>query len=175
MIMFYIKAGGQKREGIVKRIIYAVLAVAVVAGIIVASNGNEKESAVLTEQKPDTTTQQAEEQKKKEEEAKLAAENFMYTAQSGDSYSLMARKAVQSYLAETKTTLTNAQIIFAETNLTQLAKSPFLEVNQKVSIAKSTLKEWSEKARSLTKDQESLWNVYAQYANFDTSAVGVAK
>jgi hypothetical protein len=160
----------------VKRIIYAVLAIAVVAGIIVASNGNEKESAVLTEQKPDTTTaQQTEEQKKKEEEAKLAAENFIYTAQSGDSYSLMARKAVQSYLAETKTTLTNAQIIFAETNLTQLAKSPFLEVNQKVTIAKDTLKEWSEKARSLTKDQESLWNVYAQYANFDTSAVGVAK
>lgn len=159
-----------------KRIIYAVLAIAVVAGIIVASNGNEKESAVLTEQKPDTTTaQQTEEQKKKDEEAKLAAENFIYTAQSGDSYSLMARKAVQSYLAETKTTLTNAQIIFAETNLTQLAKSPFLEVNQKVTIAKSTLKEWSEKARSLTKDQESLWNVYAQYANFDTSAVGVAK
>lgn len=160
-----------------KRIIYAVLAIAAIAGLIAVTNNNEKESAVLTEQKPDTTTsQQTEEEKKKAEEAaKLAAENFTYVSQPGDSYSLMARKSIQNFAAENKLTLTNAQIIFAETNLTQLAQSPYLEIGQKVSVAKSTLKEWTEKAKALTKDQEARWNVYAQFANFNTSSVGVAK
>lgn len=159
-----------------KRIIYAVLAIAAVAGLIAITNNNEKESAVLSEQKPDAAAQQsAEEKKKTEEAAKLAAETFSYTSQPGDSYSLMARKSIQNFLAENKMTLTNAQILFAETNLTQLAKSPYLEVGQKVRVAKSTLKEWTEKAKNLTKEQEARWNVYAQYANFDTSRVGLNK
>lgn len=159
-----------------KRIIYAIIAIAAITGIIAATNNNENKSAILTETKPDTaSTEKAAEEQKKAEEAKLAAESFTYTAQPGDSYSVMARKAMQNYLSEANDTLSNAQIVFAETNLTQLAKSPYLEIGDKVTLAKSTLKEWTDKAKTLTTDQIANWNFYAQFANFDTSAVGVAK
>jgi hypothetical protein len=44
---------------------------------------------------------------------------YSYVAQSGDSYSLMARKAVQTYGLTSQTNLSQAQIIFAETSRTQ--------------------------------------------------------
>jgi hypothetical protein len=97
---------------------------------------------------------------------------FDYVAQPGDSYSLMARKAVQTYGIETSTNLSGAQIIFVETNLTQAAGSPVLNLGEKVSISRQLVSEWAEKAKSLTEEQQAAWQVYANNANFSTDAVG---
>jgi len=102
-------------------------------------------------------------------------ESFNYVAQPGDSYSLMARKAVQTYGIETSTNLSGAQIIFVETNLTKAAKSPSLKVGEKVSISRQMVSEWSEKAKSLTEAQQKAWQVYANHVNFNTNAVGEAR
>jgi len=103
------------------------------------------------------------------------AQSYDYIAQPGDSYSLMARKAAQTYGIETSTNLSGAQIIFVETNLTKAVKSPRLNLGEKVSISRQLVSEWSEKAKSLTETQQAAWQVYANYANFNTNAVGEAR
>lgn len=99
-------------------------------------------------------------------------QSFNYVAQPGDSYSLMARKAIQTYGIINKVNLSEAQIIFAETNITKLAGSPMLNIGQKVEIKQDLVKQWVDKAKELTKDQQAEWNVYAQHANFNTNHVG---
>lgn len=101
--------------------------------------------------------------------------NYNYVAQPGDAYTLMARKAIQTYGITSKVNLSPAQIIYAETNLTQKAGSPQLLVGQKVQINGDSVKQWVESAQKLSATQQASWNVYAANANFNTNAVGQAK
>lgn len=123
-------------------------------------------------------TQQAEQEQPAEQKQEQATEqntnSFSYVAQPGDSYSLMARKAIQTYGIINKVDLTQEQIIFAETNLTQDAGSPTLLKGQKVEIKESAIKEVISKAKKLTSQQQSAWSVYAKRANFNTDHVGQA-
>lgn len=99
-------------------------------------------------------------------------ETYTYTAQAGDSYSQFARKAVQTYGLSEKVKLSPAQIIFVETNLTQTASSPYLDLGQKASLAKSDVKAWVEKAKKLTDSEKTAWEAYVPYVNFDTKNIG---
>jgi hypothetical protein len=100
---------------------------------------------------------------------------YSYIAQPGDSYTKMARKAVQTYGLKNKINLSGAQIIFAETNLTKEAGSPLLDLNQKVEIKESAVHTWVDKAVQLTKTQQDRWNFYVQFVNFNTDNVGESK
>jgi hypothetical protein len=118
-----------------------------------------------------TTTEEAETQESEEQ----SSASYEYVAQSGDSYSLMARKAVQTYGLETSTNLSGAQIIFAETNLTKLAGSPLMTLGQNVSIDRAAVQEWVENAQELSDAQEQAWEVYVRGANFNTDNVGESR
>ncbi|EDK72395.1 hypothetical protein TM7_0480 [candidate division TM7 genomosp. GTL1] len=100
---------------------------------------------------------------------------YSYEAQGGDSYSLIARKAVQTYGKKHNVKLSGAQIVFAETNLTLTAGSPLLSKGQKVDVKESVVKSWVEKAGSLSKTAEAAWETYAQYADFNTDGIGEAR
>lgn len=106
------------------------------------------------------------------EDRPAASGSYDYVAQPGDSYSVLARKAVQTYGFEEKVNLSQAQIVAAETNLTLAANSPLLIQGQKVSISKATVQEWVEKAEALTAVQQALWQPYTVGVNFDTSNNG---
>lgn len=97
---------------------------------------------------------------------------YKYVAQRGDSYTLLARKAVQTYGIVNKVNLSEAQIVYAETLLTQEAGSPSVSTGQTVEIKEATVKSWVEKAEKLTDAQKTAWNYYAQFANFNTNNVG---
>lgn len=100
---------------------------------------------------------------------------YDYVAQTNDTYSQMARKAIQTYGVNNKVNLSKAEIIAAETNITIQAGSPFLNLGQKVSIKESVVKDWVSKAQKLTPEQEAAWNVYTVGVNFNTNAVGQSK
>lgn len=100
---------------------------------------------------------------------------YKYVAQKDDTYSQMARKAVQTYGINNKINLSKAKIIAAETNITQAAGSPFLLLGQKVEIKESVVKDAVTKAQKLTPAQEAAWNVYVPGVNFNTNAVGQDK
>lgn len=124
------------------------------------------------------TASAAEDDKKStnQSQSKAKAEDaYKYTAQSGDSFTLMARKAVQDYSKSNKSNLSQAQILFAETTLTQKAGSPYLEVGQAVSLKKADVKSAVDQAKKLTDAQKAAWQQYVAGVDFDTSAVGVAR
>lgn len=102
------------------------------------------------------------------------AVTYSYVAQPGDSYTHMARKAVQTYGKKFNIKLTRAQIIYVETNLMQKAGAPSLEIGQKVDVAEATVKQWVDSAQALTPAQEAAWAYYVQFVDFNTDAVGVA-
>lgn len=113
---------------------------------------------------------QADEKEEENKEDKPAAYN--YTAQAGDTYSQIARKAVQTYGLVNNVNLSQAQIVFAETNLTIAADSPLLNEGQAVSVQESAVKEWVEKAEKLTDEQKSAWAEYTVGVDFNTNNVG---
>lgn len=100
------------------------------------------------------------------------AETYTYVTQSGDSYSKLARKAIQTYGIQNKVKLSAAEIIAAETKLTQEAGSPMLTQGQKVTIEKSTVKKWADASLKLSAADEAKWQKYTVNVNFDTRSVG---
>jgi len=120
-----------------------------------AQNGDEEVTPSSSEQATDVT--------------------YSYVAQPGDSYTKLARKAVQTYGAKHNVNVSQAGIIFAETNLARQAGSPQLNISQKVDIKESVVKDWVDKATRLSDAQKAAWGHYIQFVNFDTSQVGEAK
>lgn len=125
-----------------------------------------------TEEATQTTQEETSETSEGENSEESTVNNYDYTTQAGDSYSLMARKAIQTYGVNNSVNLTGAQIIYAETNLTQIAGSPVLETGQQVSISEDLVSEWVDSAQALTEDQQAAWQPYTNSANFNTDAVG---
>ncbi len=98
---------------------------------------------------------------------------YKYVAQPSDSYTLMARKAVQTYGKKFNVKLSSPGIVFAETKLTKAADSPWLTVGQNVEINETSVKQAVDEAQKLTPEQESAWNYYVQFVgSFNTDGVG---
>lgn len=112
------------------------------------------------------------EQQKKEQKDTAKAVTYNYVAQPGDTYSEMARKAVQTYGKKYNVKLSLGQILFAETNLTQQAGSPYLEVGQNVVVQEADAKNWIQKAQKLDASTVALWNAYVPGVDFNTNDVG---
>ncbi len=157
-----------------KWLVVAGVAVIVLGSLLVV-NGNE---GVEVTTKDDKTMTQEEKKKndamvKKEEAMKMEREashgTNTYTAHSGDSYTVLARKAVQAYGKDADKNISRAQIVAAETFLTTEAGSPMLEVGQKVTLDKSDVASAVKKAQALTSAELAAWQVYVPYVNFDTN------
>jgi uncharacterized membrane protein len=137
-----------------------------------------QEEAETTEAVPVTTSEEATESTEEpapeetEEATSEESSTYNYVAQPGDSYSLMARKATQTYGINNSVNLSGAQIIFVETNLTNLAGSPELNLGQNVEISESVVSEWVQKAQELSEEQIAEWEVYVPGADFNTDSVG---
>lgn len=121
---------------------------------------------------PEPTTTQEESTEENSDQENTSS--FSYVAQPGDSYSLMARKAVQTYGINSSVNLSGAQIIYTETNLTNEAGSPVLVLGGNVSISEDSVEKWVNSAQELTDSQQAAWQVYVAGANFNTNDVGEA-
>lgn len=108
-------------------------------------------------------------------QAEKATDDYSYVAQAGDTYTQMARKAIQTYGINENVNLSQAKIIFAETNLTREAGSPELNRGAKVDIKKDTVKKWVEAAQKISGAQEALWAKYVPRANFSTDKIGESR
>lgn len=97
---------------------------------------------------------------------------YHYVAQAGDSYSKMARKAVQTYGIVNDVNLSLAEIIAAETRLTKNAGDPMLEIGQKVSFKQADVQAAVEYAQGLSDSAEDLWATYVPFVDFNTDSVG---
>lgn len=146
------------------KILQKLLLVAVLACGVIVLNGA-------------TATAQGSEENGQEQTETTEPENknnnsYDYRARSGDSYTVLARKAVQTYGIINSVELSPAQIIYAETNLTLEADSPLLDVGEKVSIDGNLVEAWVKKAQNLNPKAEKMWQPYVADVDFDTSNNG---
>lgn len=145
------------------------LLIAMIGLTSLASADDGEETAETQTTQAETTSETADESTAEESNT-----NFNYVAQPGDSYTEMARKAVQTYGINSGTNLSGAQIVFVETNLTQAAGSPKLTLGQNVTINEDDVKQLVTKAQTLTEAQTAAWQVYADNVDFNTDSVGQA-
>lgn len=153
--------------------IVALVAVAAFALASASNNNNNNDSAEEAEQ--NISIDGGESQDGQSENSEDSANEYSYTAQSGDSYIKMARKAVQAYDANNEIELSQAEIIAAETFITSDAGFPQLNLGQEVKFEGEVIKAAAEKAKALDDVSEARWAKYVPYVNFDTSSVGVAQ
>lgn len=146
----------------------------IIAGIIVVLLGvtlylgGDSDTKKADDNKSSTQTKAEKseaEQKAKEQAAKTG--QATYTAESGDSYTELARQTVTAYTTDAGVDLTAAQRIAAETYLTQDAEAPYLEIGDKVTINKSDVAAAVQKATSLSADEIAAWEVYVPYVVFE--------
>ena len=148
-----------------------VLAVPFFVGISAQAQENnqqQQQEGQNEEERQQEDQEQAEQQDQPDEN-----EVYQYVAQPGDSYTLMARKAVQTYGLTEDVRLSPAQIIFAETMLTQAAGLPQLNVGERVEITKSLVGDWVQNAQDLSPEALENWEYYVQFVeSFNTDNVG---
>ncbi len=97
---------------------------------------------------------------------------YAYVAQSGDSYTKMARKAVQTFGILNDVDLSQAQIIYVETKLTQEAGTPELNVGESVKVDETAVRAVIDMAKELDAATIAQWDYYVQFVDFNTDAVG---
>lgn len=91
-----------------------------------------------------------------------SAANYVYTAQSGDSYTELARASIIRYDLDTEDIdLNAAQVTAAETWVTQDAGSPAIDIGQEILVSKESVQKYAEKAASLSDEAKSRWQTYA--------------
>lgn len=148
----------------------AMLAFALLfGGAMILSNPAQAHAAEegQTEQKAESDDQSKEENADEKDK-----EVYRFVAQPGDTYTQMARKAVQIYGIENEVNLSEAQIIAAETNLTVNAGSPSLTVGQVVEINRSDVKTQATAASELSESEQAAWEAYNVGVDFNTNSVG---
>ena len=154
-------------------------AIALLGVIGLVANANMKaeqaRQAEASEQKSQdgTDTKKADKtpEDKKAAEA-VAASYYTYTARMGDSFTVLARKAVQKYSTDVKAGLSQAQIIAAESRLTQMAKWPELEIGEKVVLKNTDVKSVIDAVKKLSGTDLAAWAAYVPFVDFDTSKNG---
>lgn len=150
-------AGGYKNF-MIRKIISLTLLLAVVSVPLLGGSAGHASAATATTTAEPTTTS-----------VKTTTKNpYAYTAREGDSYSVLARKAVQTYGILNHVKLSPAQIVAAETFLTSQAGFPELNVGQAVTFNQADVKAAIKQAQALTPAQLAAWQVYVPYVDFDT-------
>ena len=97
---------------------------------------------------------------------------YSYTANSGDTYAQMVRKAVQTYGITTKKDIGTARIVAIETKASEQAGWPYLNEGQVVSFSDSLIKTWVDEAMNLPAADVAAWQTYVSSVNFDTRNIG---
>lgn len=85
-----------------------------------------------------------------------------FTVAAGESYTTLARKAVQAHDAE----LSKARVIAAETFLAQGAGEPAVDVGQEVEMKQSDIEAAVKKAKNLSDADIAAWRAYVPYVQF---------
>lgn len=96
-----------------------------------------------------------------------APKDYEYTTPAGCSLSLLTRRSLQLYdQSDSSLTLSEPQIIFAETNIVKRLGSRLLNINEKVTIEKSVVEEFAKQSQGLSAGSITAWERYAKRANF---------
>lgn len=135
----------------------------IVAGFLAAS--------IWLIQSPHASAQAADQQPTAPPQAAAAAP-YEFTAQQGNSMSVLARRAIQLYDEKSNDiALPEPCIIAAETHIVQTLGPRWLNLGEKFKIDESVVAEFARKANELTEPQRAAWKVYSDNADFTLTDV----
>lgn len=137
-------------------------------------NGTSAQSENVAQQNQEVDQEAVDSPAQAEKVQSAAPTNYQYVAQSGDSYSVLARKAVQTYGLINNVNLSLAQIVAAETSLTVTAGSPELSEGQTVKLDAAAVKSAVEAAQKIDAVEAAAWEAYVPSVDFNTNAYGQA-
>lgn len=104
------------------------------------------------------------------------APTYEYVTPRSCSLSLLARRSLQLHDSSSDDVkLSEAQIIYAETNLVRDLGGRWLEIGERVSIPADAVANYAEKSQSLNKAKIAAWQYYANQANFSISEIKPVK
>lgn len=92
--------------------------------------------------------------------------SYTFYAQKGESVSKLARKAIAQYLAETSTSLSAAQRLFIEVNLTNASNPVFLEIGESRSFSVDLVSDLVEQSKNLSQKSLNAWQRQANSVNY---------
>ncbi|MDX1766105.1 MAG: hypothetical protein R3313_04100 [Candidatus Saccharimonadales bacterium] len=119
----------------------------------------------------DTTADQTEQESVSEPVAEPTAslpESFDYVAEECNNLTLLVRKSLQIYDAQTEDVeLTSAQIIYAETNVTQKMGSFMLDIGDEVSVPRELVDEFATSSQDLSPGTLAAWDSYTPTVDFE--------
>lgn len=120
---------------------------------------------VLAEEKPSEPQQQT-------KTVVQPTVSYVYTTPPGCSLSLLARRSLQLYDRDkTDFSLSPEQAIYAETNIAKQLGDRWLNEGEKVTIDRSLIEDFARKSQALTTEQTTVWQFYAQQADFNVSYI----
>lgn len=97
---------------------------------------------------------------------------YDYETPKGGSLTLLARRSLQLYDKENESLqLTEAGVIYAETNIVNKIGRKPLETGERVSINKSDVEEFAKKSVELSPGLLARWEKYAKRANFNLNHI----
>lgn len=154
----------------------SVLALFVAFGAFAVTNLSPTTAIAQDSQEAPAEEQSQTEQQQEEQPQEESQESrYNYIAQPGDSYTKIARKAVQIYGYYENVSLSLAEIIAAETFLTSEAGFPLLNLGQEVILSEDAVKSAVEKAQNLDESAKARWERYVPYVDFNTDNVGESR
>lgn len=157
-----------------------LLAIGLIVGLASQNENNPASPEANTSEQTDASDKNSttNPETKKEEpnnqpaRSESSTASYTYIAQPGDAYAYLARKAVQSYGIVNKVSLSQAQIVAAETRLSAQAGFPELNEGQQITLNPADVKAAVEAARKLTIEQQAGWQAYVPEVDFNTDSNG---
>jgi len=125
-----------------------------------AHDGEDHSSMEHTEAKASST------------DTKSSSKVYSYTAQSGDAYTQLVRKAVQTYGIKNDKQIGAARIVAIETQASERAGWPELNQGEVVSFDEALIKTWVDAAMKLSDSDVAAWQTYVPYIDFNTNSIG---
>lgn len=99
-------------------------------------------------------------------------QTFEYIARRSNNLTLLVRRSLQLHdESNDQINLSEAQVIYAETNIVRQLGSFQLDVGQEVSVPIDLVKQFAQSSQSLTERETAAWNKYARRADFSLSDI----
>jgi hypothetical protein len=128
------------------------------SGLAVAHDGqnHDKETVAQSKSSNDTSTN----------------DSYSFTTPEGGSMSVLARRAIQLYDQEDNSfNLTPAQAVYVEARLVNELGNRYLEIGEKISVAKSRIAALSKESLALDAASIAAWETYADTVDFNVSSI----
>lgn len=105
-------------------------------------------------------------------EIAVVPDSYQYIVQPNNNMSILARRSITLYDQGNDTIeLTEAQVIFIETNIVQEMGPRLLDVNENFEVTKDLIEKYVAEAPGLSETTLAAWDGYAQNATFELSDI----